>query len=215
MPMAVAPFSDAVARCLPEQPLLSYDAAWAELDAALHRNLCTKAQLQMPPKAATSSSSRKTAREFSAGGVVVRQRQGRWWMVTIEPSLRRGERPPKPVMALPKGIIDPGERAEQTAVREVREETGVTADLVHKLGDVKYVYVRSWGDRARVFKVVSYFLLRYRSGRIGNLPAETQHEVASVKWVPLEDAPRLLTYKGDREMARKAWEAVSVAVSNP
>jgi 8-oxo-dGTP pyrophosphatase MutT (NUDIX family) len=156
-----------------------------------------------------ASKSRKTAREFSAGGVVVRQRRGRWWMVTIEPSIRRGEHPPKPVLALPKGIIDPGERAEQTAVREVREETGVTAELVQKLGDVKYVYVRNWGDRARVFKVVSYFLLRYRSGRIGNLPAETQHEIASVKWILLEDAPRLLTYKGDREMAKKAWEAVT------
>lgn len=162
----------------------------------------------MPPNPAASTS-RKTAREFSAGGVVVRQRQGNWWMVTIEPSVRRGEERPKAVLALPKGIIDPGERAEQTAVREVREETGVTAELVQKLGDVKYVYVRSWGDRARVFKVVSYFLLQYRSGRLGNLPEETKHEIASVKWVPLEDAPKLLTYKGDREIAKKAWEAVT------
>jgi 8-oxo-dGTP pyrophosphatase MutT (NUDIX family) len=162
----------------------------------------------MPVNPATANS-RKTAREFSAGGVVVRQRQGKWWMVAIEPSVRRGEERPKSVLALPKGIIDPGERAEQTAVREVREETGVTADLVQKLGDVKYVYVRSWGDKARVFKVVSYFLLQYRSGRLGDLPAETKHEIASVRWVPLADAPRLLTYKGDREMAKKALEAVT------
>src|SRR5438105_7014402 len=115
-------------------------------------------------------------------------------MVAIQPAERRPPRGTrakpglygggKAVLALPKGIIDSGERPEQTAVREVAEETGVTAELMQKLGDVKYVYVRSWGDRARVFKVVSYFLLRYRSGRIGNLPKETKHEVARVSWVP-------------------------------
>jgi 8-oxo-dGTP pyrophosphatase MutT (NUDIX family) len=151
----------------------------------------------------------KTAREFSAGGVVVRPRDGRWWMAAIEPSVRRGAAPAKPVLALPKGIIDPGEKAEETAIREVREETGVAADLVKKLGDVKYVYVRSWGDRARVFKVVSYFLLRYRSGRIGNLPKETRHEIARVSWIPLDEAPRKLTYKGDREMAGAALELLT------
>jgi len=161
----------------------------------------------------------KSAREFSAGGVVVRRRGGLWWMVAIQPAERR---PPKGkrakpglngsgkiVLALPKGIIDPGERAEQTAVREVREETGVQAELIGKLGDVKYVYMRSWGDRARVFKVVSYFLLRYRSGRLGNLPPETRHEVARTLWIALDEAPQRLTYKGDREMAQKALERLS------
>jgi len=85
----------------------------------------------------------------------------------------------------------------------------VQAELIGKLGDVKYVYVRSWGDRARVFKVVSYFLLRYRSGRLGNLPPETRHEVARTLWIALEEAPQRLTYKGDREMAQKALERLS------
>ena len=166
-----------------------------------------------------AKSAPKTAREFSAGGIVVRRRGGQWWMVAIQPA---GRRPPKgkrakpgldgggeAVLALPKGIIDPGERAEQTAVREVREETGVQAELIGKLGDVKYVYVRSWGDRARVFKVVSYFLLRYRSGRLGDLPPETRHEVAHTLWIALDEGPQRLTYKGDREMAKKALEALT------
>ena len=69
------------------------------------------------------------------------------------------------VLALPKGLVDPGEKPEQTALREVREETGLVATTITKLGDIKYVYVRSWGDGERVFKIVSFFLLRYRVGR--------------------------------------------------
>src|SRR5262245_96721 len=107
------------------------------------------------------------AREFSAGGVVVRQKDGQWWVAVIQPTGReapkkkagRGKRPAgKPVLTLPKGLIDPGEKPEETAVREVREETGIEAERVARLGNVKYVYVRSWGDGARVFKVVTYYL---------------------------------------------------------
>ena len=72
----------------------------------------------------------------------------------------------KVVLALPKGLVDEGEKPDQTAIREVREETGITASLITKLADIRYVYVRSWGDRERVFKIVSFYLLRYESGRI-------------------------------------------------
>ncbi|MFL5884563.1 MAG: NUDIX domain-containing protein [Thermoleophilaceae bacterium] len=104
------------------------------------------------------------------------------------------------VLALPKGHIDEGESAAEAAAREVREEAGVEATLVEKLGDVRYWYQRG-GER--VLKVVSFFLFRYRSGSV----RDHDHEVDSAEWVPLEDAPRLLSYKGEREMASAAMSA--------
>jgi 8-oxo-dGTP pyrophosphatase MutT (NUDIX family) len=137
-------------------------------------------------------------REFSAGGVVVRNLRGRPVFAAIRPAGK-----PDGTWALPKGLIAPGERAELTALREVREETGVEASPVEKLGDIRYVY--TWAGE-RVFKVVSFFLLRYRSGRLGDIPREHLHEVAETKWLPLEEAARLLAYNGEREMAAKALE---------
>ena len=95
------------------------------------------------------------------------------------------------------------------ALREVREETGVTASLVAKLADIKYVYVRSWGDGERVFKIVSFYLLRYASGQIDDISDDMRIEVARAKWVRLEEAPRLLAYSGEKQMARKALEYVA------
>ena len=136
-------------------------------------------------------------REFSAGGVLVRRMRGRWYLASIRPT-GRGER----TWALPKGWIDAGEAPAETAVREAWEETGVRARLEGKLGDVRYTYTRR--DGTRVFKVVSFFLLRYRSGRIGAIPPGMELEVAEARWLPLEEAPRLLAYGGEREMAAKA-----------
>lgn len=110
-----------------------------------------------------------------------------------------GRKPP--VWALPKGIIAPGEKPEEAALREVAEETGIEARLVTKLGDVRYVY--TWAGE-RVFKVVSFYLLRYRRGRLGEITPEQKVEVAEARWFPLDEAPRLLAYKGEREMAEKA-----------
>lgn len=135
-------------------------------------------------------------REFSAGGVLVRRLRGRWMLAAIRPAGRR-----RPVWALPKGLIEPDESPEETALREVAEETGVQATSLGKLGDVRYVY--TWGGR-RIFKVVSFFLLRYRSGRLGQLPPHTAHEVEEVRWLSLEEAPKLLAYGGEREMAERA-----------
>ena len=137
-------------------------------------------------------------REFSAGGVLVRRLNGRWMLAAIRPA---GKKPG--VWALPKGRIDPGERGEQTALREVAEETGARGRSLGKLGDVRYTF--TW-DGERIFKVVSFFLVRYEGGRLGDLPEAFRHEVAEVKWLPLEDAPRLLAYGGERDMARKALE---------
>ena len=136
-------------------------------------------------------------------------------MAAIEPAGdstkgARGKRRARPraPLALPKGLVDPGEKPLETAVREVFEETGVTADPVMKLGDSKYVYTRAWGDGARVFKIVSFYLMRYRSGRINDLAAEMRVEVARARWVRLEEAPTLLAFKGEKQMARRALEYV-------
>jgi len=140
-------------------------------------------------------------REFSAGGVVVRRLRGGWYLAAIRPAGK-----PKGLWALPKGNVATGERPEEAALREVSEETGVEARLLGKLGDVRYVY--TWAGE-RIFKVLSFYLLRYSSGRLGELPAATAHEVAEVKWLPLEKAPGLLAYRGEQDMARKAAEALS------
>jgi 8-oxo-dGTP pyrophosphatase MutT (NUDIX family) len=108
---------------------------------------------------------------------------------------------PDGVWALPKGHIDEGESAEATALREVAEETGARGRPAGKLGDVRYWYV--W-EGERVFKVVSFFLVRYAGGRLGDIPAEHRHEVEEAAWLPLDEAPRLLAYGGERDMARKA-----------
>ena len=139
-------------------------------------------------------------REFSAGGVLVRRLRGRWVFAAIRPG---GKEPG--VWALPKGLIGRDERPEQTALREVSEETGAKSLLVGKLGDVRYVY--TWGGE-RIFKVVSFYLLRYSRGRLGELPPATAHEVAEVRWLPLEEGPKLLAYKGEREMAERALASV-------
>ena len=117
----------------------------------------------------------------------------------------RPEGKPEGLWALPKGRIGTGEKPEATAVREVEEETGVRGELVRKLGDVRYVY--TWQGE-RIFKVVSFYLLRYRAGKLGDLAKEYAHEVADVQWLPLDEAPRTLAYTGERDMARQALAAL-------
>jgi 8-oxo-dGTP pyrophosphatase MutT (NUDIX family) len=117
---------------------------------------------------------------------------------------------PEGLWALPKGLIGAGERAEATAVREVGEETGASGRVLGKLGDVRYVY--TWAGE-RIFKVVSFYLLRYSGGRLGELPPAQAHEVAEARWLPLEDAPRLLAYKGEREMAERALASLTADIS--
>jgi 8-oxo-dGTP pyrophosphatase MutT (NUDIX family) len=154
-------------------------------------------------------------REFSAGGVVLRRMSGNWHIAAIEPEKDgpdaatanpRRKRSPKLVLALPKGLVDQGEKPDETAIREVREETGVAASLITKLADIRYVYVRSWGDRERVFKIVSFYLLRYQSGRIDDVTPEMRIEVRRALWLPLADAPVKLAYSGERQVVRKAQE---------
>jgi 8-oxo-dGTP pyrophosphatase MutT (NUDIX family) len=135
-------------------------------------------------------------REFSAGAVVVRRLRGRTWLAAIRPGGK-----PEGTWALPKGNLGRGESPEETALREVTEETGLEGRSLGKLGDVRYVYTRGGN---RIFKVVSFYLVRYRRGRIDEVPDDFRHEVAEARWIPLEEAPRLLAYGGEREMAKKA-----------
>ncbi len=140
-------------------------------------------------------------RESSSGGILVRRMRGRWWVAAIRPGGK-----PNGVWALPKGRVDAGEEAAATAVREVAEETGLAGDLVGKLGDVRYVY--TW-EGERIFKIVSFYLLRAGPGRLGEIEERMRIEVAEARWLPLEEAPRLLAYGGEREMAKKALDRVA------
>ena len=128
-------------------------------------------------------------REFSAGGVVIRRMQGRAFVAVV--------RVREQILALPKGHPDPGESSAEAAQREVREEAGLETELVEKLGDIRYWYVR---DGERVMKIVSFFLFRYRSGSV----EDHDHEVEEALWIPLEEAPERLAYKGEREIAGTA-----------
>ncbi len=137
--------------------------------------------------------------------MLVRRLRGQWMMAAIRPAGR-----PEGLWALPKGNIGEGEDPAAAAVREVTEETGARGKVDRKLGDVRYVYTQSWGKErgTRIFKVVSFYLLRYSGGRLGDLSDEFAHEVAEARWLPLAEAPQLLAYKGEREMAQKAIESL-------
>ena len=126
----------------------------------------------------------------------MRRLRGRWWLAAIRPGGK-----PQGTWALPKGNLGRGESPELTALREVTEETGLEGVSEGKLGDVKYVYTRRG---VRVFKVVSFYLVRYRRGRIDEVPEAFRHEVAEARWLPLEEAPRLLAYGGEKQMAKVA-----------
>jgi len=142
-----------------------------------------------------------TRREISAGVVLVRRMRGRHWVAVIRPRGKRGG-----TWALPKGLVAPGESPAVTAAREGQEETGVRARLGAKLGDVRYVY--TW-EGERVFKVVSFYLAHATGGRIGQLPPGMEVEVAEARWLPLADAPRLLAYRGERDMAARALDVLA------
>jgi 8-oxo-dGTP pyrophosphatase MutT (NUDIX family) len=129
-------------------------------------------------------------KDFSAGGVVVRDDD----VVVIVPA-RRGSSGDK-VLGLPKGHPDGDETEVDAAIREVREETGVDAEPVERLGEISYTYERRGQP---VDKRVAFYLLKYRSGELDH-----DNEIEHVRWMPLEEAARSLTYEGEREMVQRA-----------
>lgn len=134
--------------------------------------------------------------ELSAGGAVVRDNE----VIVIVPVKRDANR--RRVLALPKGHLDGGETAEEAAKREVAEETGVTADLIEKLGDVEYSYDRRGRRR---HKRVAFYLFEYRSGSL----EDHDHEIEDARWMTLVEAVNALTYPGEREIVRRALSRVS------
>jgi 8-oxo-dGTP diphosphatase len=142
-------------------------------------------------RSSATSTDAARRREFSAGGVVVRGED----VVVIVPvkAAADGSR----VLGLPKGHLDAGETPEQAAVREVREETGVTGELLCDLGEVAYSYERKGRT---VDKRVAFYLFEYRAGDVAN----HDHEIREARWMPLREAAVALTYEGEREIVRRA-----------
>ena len=135
-----------------------------------------------------------TEREFSAGGVVIRRFRGRPFAAAVHVKKWKA-------LALPKGHPDEGESMLEAATREVREETGLTAEPVEKLEDITYWYQR---NGQRILKLVSFWLYAYRSGSI----EDHDHEIDGVEWIPLEDLASRLEYPGEKKVAALAAERV-------
>ncbi len=139
----------------------------------------------------------RKGRQISAGGVLYRMGDAGPEVALI--SLKEGR-----VWALPKGIVDKGEKPEEAALREVREETGMEGGIVAPLGYIKYFYF-SPEDDTRYFKLVHFFLMRYLAGS----PEDHDWEVEAVQWFPVAEALKLASYKTEREVLAKAADLLA------
>ena len=132
--------------------------------------------------------------QVSAGGVAFRWKDS-------EPEIAIVQMKPKLRWQLPKGIVDPGESPEVTAVREVREEAGIEAERMALIETIEYWYrsVRN-GQSVRYHKYVHFYLLEYRSGDV----SDHDHEVEESRWVSFDEAVEMLEFKSEREVVEKA-----------
>jgi len=139
-----------------------------------------------------------TRDQVSSGGVAFRWQdlEPEIAIVSVKPSLR---------WQLPKGIVDPGESPEITAVREVREEAGIETDLLSLIETIEYWYRSTkYGKPVRFHKFVHFYLLSYRSGDV----TDHDHEVAEARWVSFEEAMEMLAFKSERKVVEKAKEMI-------
>jgi 8-oxo-dGTP diphosphatase len=140
-----------------------------------------------------------TLEQVSAGGVTFRRDKSRMEVVIV--SVMPGCR-----WQLPKGIVEQGESPEAAALREVREEAGIDADLITSIETIEYWYVgERRGQRVRYHKFVHFYLMAYRSGDISN----HDHEVAEARWVSIDEALELLAFKNERVVVEKAREMIA------
>jgi 8-oxo-dGTP pyrophosphatase MutT (NUDIX family) len=140
----------------------------------------------------------KTRSEFSSGGVVIQRTADGVEIALAARRTRKGDL----AWGLPKGLVEPGEKAEEAAVREVQEEAGLEATILAPLGEISYWYV--WGDE-RVRKRVAFFLMEATGGDV----SQHDFEMEEVRWFPLADAPRQATYPTERGVLRRAIEALA------
>ncbi len=145
----------------------------------------------------------ETKLQFSAGGVVYRK-AGLKTEVVI---LTRGKVPPFPkkergkgeIFCLPKGKMEKPETPQQAALREIKEETGLTGTIEKELGKIKYWFY-SEEDKARVHKTVYFYLVKYLSGSTSDHDTDAE----DVRWLPIEEALKIMTYPSEREIVEKA-----------
>lgn len=141
--------------------------------------------------------------QVSAGGVAYRQVEGRTEITIILVEGRGGK---EDRWQLPKGLVGEGEAPEVAALREVREEAGVEAELIGLIETVEYWYYDTRGvGRIRYHKFVHFYLMRYRSGDV----ADHDHEVKEARWAPIEEAPALLAFKSEQEVVQKAQAMIA------
>ncbi len=139
-------------------------------------------------------------REFSAGGIVFKTVRSQGQVLLTKHSQNKH-------WSFPKGLIDPGQTTEEAALREVREEGGVEAEIVDKVGYSKYVYTLN-GEK--IFKVVTYFLMRYLSGN----PSDHDWEVEEAGWYEVDEAIKQLTFSQDKALLKKAIDLVKLKAKN-
>ena len=161
----------------------------------------------MPKKQSDPSTEKTpviTKDQVSAGGVAFRRYRSKLQtvIVSVKPSLR---------WQLPKGIVDPGESPQVSAVREVREEAGVETKLLELIETVEYWYQRlQHGQRIRFHKFVHFYLLEYKTGDV----ADHDHEIAEARWVSFNEAVEVLAFKSERGVVEKAKERIEQREKN-